>query len=1123
MNAVPPENDAPGFGVGIDRAIRSADRAASAVEGWTDFAMASASLPLASGTSDDFGFAACSQVDLPSGTDLGGITIGRVLGSGGMGRVYEARQHAPERSVAVKVMRDGIASAAHLRRFEYESRILARLEHPGIARIYLAGTARVGSATIPYIVMELVAEATSLTTFCHEQGLGIRDRVSLMRQVCAAIAHGHRKGVIHRDLKPGNILVDSTGTPKVIDFGVARSIAGETSPDTALTAFGQVVGTLQYMSPEQLAGRGDDLDARTDVHALGLVLHELLVGALPYDVRGRTPLEAARIIEAAEPRILPAMMHAFGRDRSLARDDVRSLGAVVARCLEKRPDDRYASAADVEAELSRWLEGESVLARPPSLGRAVARLARRHRLAAVSTVGVLAAMLAALAVIGFLAFRADTAASQARAQLFRTTLLLAAEARDRDAVDEAHRLIGRAKGLDAAAHGRTPLEMACLEASLDESVAVLPEHRATVRAVAWSPDGRRVAAAAAGGTVRLWPRDAAMAMHPQPGIVLEGHDAEVWAIAWSPDGSRVATASADGTARIWDATTGAELLRLAGHRGVVYAVAFAAGGEHLATGGRDGTARVWDARSGAERRTLGGLEGTVYSVCFSPDGGTLATAAQDGLVRLWDASTGEPRGTLQGHTDRVFFIGFSWDGSRAVTASEDRTVRVWNVAGRNELVALAHPFKANAAAMLADTNRVVTVCDDAVVRWWDGETGAEVARRRGHRQAVWSIAASADGRWLATGSADETVRIWAADFSCDPAVTCGGRAFAAACAADGKSIAMGTSDGIEVWSVPDLRRVVRIDSGGPQVNDVRFLDGGKRLLAACDEGWVVRGDVPCDEGDAARDPNRLRLHARRVFSVDVDPAGRLLATAGEEGTARLWDIPSLAADAAPRITLRHDRRVLCVRFAADGRHLFTACEDRLARAWSVATGAEVVRFVGHEKPVNWLAISPDGAILATASSDATVRLWQAATGRPLATLRGSGRQVRKVAFTADGSRVVAVGDDGAAHVWDVAAGEPVGVLRGHGDQAWGVATAADGNWLVTAGWDGTARIWGLPAAAVFRGRYFAANTWPSVSWSTPALRLSPCISLGQSSSSTIFSAPWRPTTVGTEIATSRRP
>lgn len=1121
MNAATPENDSAACNAG-DPSRSPGGKIAPAIEGWTDFEMASASLPLASGVSDDFGFAASRPIDLPSGTDLGGITIGRVLGSGGMGCVYEARQHAPQRPVAVKVMRTGIASAAHLRRFHHESQILARLEHPGIARIYLAGTACVGSATIPYIVMELVVDGKPLTSFCADKGLGLRDRVSLMKHVCAAVAHGHRKGVIHRDLKPGNILVDAAGMPKVIDFGVARSIAGDASPDTALTAFGHVVGTLRYMSPEQLGGRADDLDARTDVYALGLVLHELLVGELPYDVQGRTPLQAARIIEGAEPRILPALMKSFRRDHALAGDDVRSLGAVVARCLEQRPDERYAAAADLEAELGRWLEGEPVLARPPSLGWALVRLAQRHRLAAALAAVVLATLLAALAAISFLAMRADAAAARARHQLVRATILLAAEARERGAIDEAHRLVGRAKDLDAG-HGRALLELACLEGSLDEAVAALPPHGGIVRAVGWSPDGTRLAAAAKGGSVRIWSREAVAAAEPQPDLVLVGHEDEIWAVAWSADGGRVATASEDGTARIWDATTAAELHRLTGHRRTVYAVAFTADGKHVATGGRDGTARVWDAASGAERTVHGDHGGTVYSVSFSPDGRTLATAAQDGLVRLWDAADGAPLGSLQGHAAMVFFVGFSPDGTRAVTASEDRTVRVWDVASREQVAALPHPFKANAAAILADTNRVVTVSDDAVVRWWDADTGAEVASRRGHRQAVWSLAATADGRWLATGSADETVRIWAGDFSCDPALDCGGRGFAAACTADGRGLALGTSTGIAVWSVPELRCVARIDSGGPQVNDVQFLDQGTRLVAACDEGCVMLGDVPRDEDARARGMQRVRVHSRRVYSVDVDPAGRLLATAGEDRTARLWNIPSLATDPVPQATLRHGRRVLCARFGIDGRHLFTACEDRIARAWSMATGEEEVRFVGHERPVNWLALSPDGAILATASSDATVRLWQAASGRPLAALRGSARQVRKVAFTADGSRVVAVGDDGAAHLWDVASGESVGVLRGHEDQAWGVATAAGGDWLVTAGWDGAARIWGLAAADVFRSRYFAANTWPSVSWSTPALRLSPCISLGQSSTSMIFSAPWRPTTVGTEIATSRRP
>lgn len=1090
--------------------------------GWTDFVNRSESIGVVSGATDDFGFGAGPPPLIPPGTDLGEITIGRFLGAGGMGCVYEARQHRPERRVAVKLMREGAVTPAQFKRFHYEAELLGRLEHPGIATVHFVGRAQIGPLGVPFIVMELVDDARPVTQFCSEQEQGVHGRLRMMRQVAAAIAYAHRKGVIHRDLKPGNILVDPTGLPKVIDFGVARSMADDAPARTMLTEAGHVMGTLHYMSPEQLSGRSIDVDARSDVHALGLVLFELLVGRLPYDVRGRSPLDAARIVAETEPSIVKAVMSALRADRNISRDDARSVAAIVAKCLEKRPEDRYPTAADVEAEIGRWLEGESVLARPPGLCRAVLRLARRHRLAAAAAALVLTTLVVSLGVISRFAMRSERAAAMAQAQLYRATVLLAANARDRGAVGEAVRLTDSARGL--AATDRPALELNCLAASLDESVANVPCHGGLVRAVAWSPSGAEVAAATDHGTICLWPVATAAGMAAAAPTVFVGHEKPVWAVAWSPNGRLLASAAEDGTARIWHHATQAERQRLEGHAGTVYSVAFSPDGTRLATAGRDGTARIWNVETSVEERVLDAHAGTVYGVCFSPDGRLLATACKDGGVRLWDVASGGLAGRLSGHDARAFSVTFSPNGELVAAAAEDGAVRIWEVEARRERAVLPHPYKANAAVFVADGEQLVTVADDCLVRWWDVGRATPLASRRGHHGAVWSIGMSADGAWLATGSADATVRLWSASDASDPIVECGGKVSCIAMMPDGAGCVVGTERGAAVVSLPALQLEPRWLLDGLPVNDLHVMGTSHKLIAACEDGMVVIGDIPSRDTSGSDPPcQRLTLHARRVRSVEVDAGGEQLATASEDGTAKIWDLRSVGGEPAPRQVFKHGRRVLCARFLPDGAAVVTGCEDRIARRWDVASGRITREYAGHAGPINWLAVSGDGRLLATASSDTTVRLWDAASGASMATLRGPARQVRKVVFTPDEKRVVAVGDDGVAHVWDVASGEAVSVLRGHVEEARAVAILPDGTAALTGGWDGTVRAWGLSAAAVARGRYERAKTWPSVSWSTPALRLSPCISLGQSSTSTIFSAPLRPTTVGTEIATSRRP
>lgn len=1044
-------------------------------DGWTNFADPSAEIPVdarpgvLSQASADFGFGFGAPVELSPGTNLGGVTIVRALGAGGMGRVYEAQQLAPSRLVAVKVMRDGIVSASQMKRFEYEAQVLARLRHPHVAQIYSLSTARIGPFTIPYFVLELVPDAKPLTVFCDAGGFSIRRRVAMLRKVAAAVAHGHQKGVIHRDLKPGNILVGGDGEPKIIDFGIARSTDRDVATTSAhLTATGQVVGTLHYMSPEQLAGQADDVDARSDVHALGLVLHELVTGKLPYDLRGRSVVDAMRVIQEETPPVQAAVTRVAAGDPEVSADDARSLGVIVAKCLEKRPADRYGTAAELEAELGRWLAGEPITARPLSAGEQLLRLARRHRSAAAAIGASLVALVTAVVGISFFAVRAEREAVAARSQLYRATVLLAAASRDRGAEGEARHLVDKARNLAGEAGARRPLELACLEASLDDAVAVLGGHTATVRALAWASRRPRLVSAGEDGTVQLWEQGDGRgaggdAWRP---TVLATLDSDLWAVAFSPDGDRVVTACGDGTARVWDCETAREVVRCVGHKGTVYGVACSPDGRRLVTGGRDGTVRIWDAATGRQEMLLVGHEGTVYSVAFSRDGGAIASVSQDATLRLWGAEAGEVRGVFRGHSGRIFFVAFSRWGDQLATAAEDASVRIWDVATGAERAVLQHPVKANAVDFIAD-GRVVTATNDAVLRIWDSATGLEIGRRLGHEGGIWSVASVGHGPWLASGGTDATVRVWRNDYGSNPGVSCGAAVRAVTHDPNGSQVAVATTSGIEVWNTENAQRIASLSHDGRQVNDVRFFPDGRRLAAACDRGiaevWEMMDADELDQDTGASEPRRFEAHSRRVYSIDVDATGGRLATAGEDKAARIWRWGDEPIEIA---AFKHEKRVLCSRFSADGSMLFTACEDRIARGWEIASGREGVRFEGHREPVNWLALAPDGKRLATASSDGTVRLWDAATGALQATLTGPSQQVWKVAFTPDGSRVIAVSADGGIYLWDASSGETVSVLRGHATPVWGLSVSPMGETLVSGGDDGTLRLWGVTAAHV---------------------------------------------------------
>jgi serine/threonine protein kinase len=330
---------------------------------------------------------------LPGQGRIGHYHLKRVIASGGMGTVYEALQAQPRRPVAIKVMSHGIASRSALRRFEFEAQILARLRHPGIAQIYEAATHDFGSGEVPYFAMEYIPSARSITDYSRAHRLGVRQRLELFTRVCDAVHHGHQKGIIHRDLKPSNILVDTSGQPRIIDFGVARATDSDLALTTLQTDVGQLVGTLQYMSPEQCEADPHALDTRSDVYALGVVLYELLCERLPYDVHGSPVHEAARVIREQAP-VRPSTVSAK------LRGDVET---IVLRALEKDRDRRYQSARELGADIDRYLHDEPIVARPPSMLYQLRKFARRNRSLVVGAAALVAVLAVSTVVTSLLA------------------------------------------------------------------------------------------------------------------------------------------------------------------------------------------------------------------------------------------------------------------------------------------------------------------------------------------------------------------------------------------------------------------------------------------------------------------------------------------------------------------------------------------------------------------------------------------------------------------------------------------------------------------------------------------------------------------------------------------------
>jgi tetratricopeptide (TPR) repeat protein/predicted Ser/Thr protein kinase len=366
---------------------------------------------------------------------IGRYRVIRLLGEGGMGIVYEAEQEQPRRVVALKVIRPGLATRERLRRFEQECQALGRLQHPGIAQIYEAGVAGTSQTPQPYFAMELI-RGLALDKFVKQNSLDTRQKMALVMKVCEAVHHAHQRGLIHRDLKPGNILVDETGQPKILDFGVARVTGMDAHENAAQptieTGVGQIVGTLAYMSPEQVAGDPLEVDTRSDVYSLGVILYEILSGRLPYEAGHRQLPEAVRAIREEDPKPLSSISRNY-------RGDIET---ITGKALEKDKARRYSSAAELAGDIQRYLNDEPIAARPPSAGYQLQKFTRRNRAMVAGLAAVFLVLVAGVTVSTLLAIRANRAGQAAVRERDRA---VAAEA---NAVQERNRALAEKQRAD---------------------------------------------------------------------------------------------------------------------------------------------------------------------------------------------------------------------------------------------------------------------------------------------------------------------------------------------------------------------------------------------------------------------------------------------------------------------------------------------------------------------------------------------------------------------------------------------------------------------------------------------------------------------------------------------------
>jgi WD40 repeat protein/serine/threonine protein kinase len=734
------------------------------------------------------------------GTVIGPYKLLQQIGEGGMGIVFMAEQtHPVRRKVAVKVIKAGMGTRQVIARFEAERQALAMMDHVNIARVLDVGTTEAGR---PYFVMELV-HGIPITQYCDQRRLTPRERLELLIPVCQAIQHAHQKGIIHRDVKPSNVMVtlyDGQPVPKVIDFGVAKATEQKLTERTLFTQYGTLVGTLEYMSPEQAEMSALGVDTRSDIYSLGVLLYELLTGS--------TPLSRERLKEAAYGEILRMIKEEEPPKPSTRLSDtgqaLASISAqrqmepvqltklvrgeldwIVMKCLEKDRNRRYEAANALALDLQRYLHDEPVQACPPSAGYRFRKFVKRHK------VGLAAAAAVQLALLGWIGLavwsnwrisqaledketersRAVAAQEQAVAETYRSlvnqtqALRLGRPPGWRDtALANLHRLLK----LETPQRDTTELrgEAIVCEVELDvRPFRRLPSHTTrSVWSLEFSPDGKTLVTSGYDGNTSFWDvNDGKLVKQIGDPTALQvdrnTETAHLPAVRFRPDGSYLAYATGRRTVELVGlASANPPFPRLEGQSQARF-LAFDRKGSLLAVGWGDGQVAIHDAATGARRRLIqtgANPSNHVFRpLAFSPDSAWLAAMGPDHAVQLHKVAEGEEPVHLGQHREPVRSLCFSPDGNYVASASEDRSTKLWDVRTRKEYLTLqGHTAVVNSAAFSPIGDLVATVSDDQSLRLWDSRTGQALMVLHPDLpdpDSLLALAFSPDGTRLATG------------------------------------------------------------------------------------------------------------------------------------------------------------------------------------------------------------------------------------------------------------------------------------------------------------------------------------------------------------------------------------
>ncbi len=1016
------------------------------------------------------------------GKQLGPFTLITSIGEGGGGSVYLAEQRLPvQRKVALKILKLGLDTKNVIARFEAERQTLAKMDHPHIASVIDAGATDEGR---PYFVMEYVP-GDPVTEYCDKRQLSIEDRLLIFIRICQAIEHAHQKGVIHRDIKPSNILVrdqEGQAVPKVIDFGVAKAIDPAESDPGGFTVNEAIIGTPAYMSPEQATRGISDLDTRTDVYSLGVILYELLTGTTPLRATTSEMSGTAEVLkllgEVEPPRPSAFFLSQSEEERQLIGDQRQmttgrltaelqgDLDWIAMKCLEKDRARRFGSASELGRDLELYLKGAPVTARPPSWRYRVTKFVGRNRVAIVSFSLFLATLLAATVVsfvFGVNATKAEETEAKLRiaAELDRELALKSAEEAHLHQyvanINLAHQALldGHfSKALlllepwASVEPGEADLRgfewWFLMEKSLGDEHHSLPRFEGPIDDLTFTPDGSRLAIAAE-NQVHLW------SLAQQKIVSTFQRDAR--SVKFSHGGDRLIASGRDGVV-VFDLISGDSIWELQGGN---HEVAISPDDKFLATSDRQGVI-LWNTTTWKREQFLPGAFG---SLAFSPLGDALATEGRDG-VTLWPLKDKAPPVILE-ESPRLRFgenkIKYSPDGKFIILARNGNpteagfTMGLWEAQSGKEVAMLPrgtegdfHDGVISSMSFNREGSLLATSSWDHSVRLWDFEKGTLRRTFLGHRGEVWSVALPPVGEVIATGSKDGEVRIWPINRSSRHELI------------EGNWTPLGFSPDSKTITAHDRKgTLATIDIASGKATNSRPLSSpetqsNRWRAVSANQNLELLAE---DQGDGTvmirnlknQTKTILKIGARRIDTLSLSPAGNSLVVTSRSDGMSWWNLdnpnePVVQSEA----TQAH--------FSADGSTLVSAHNNGMTVIWDTITWKERNRLqLAERSPGTRMELSQNGSLLAVTHGfqdyENIISLWNTARGEEVGTLSGHKQGIWSLAFSPDGKTLASSGSERNIRLWNVATRSELLTIKSQDTALTELAFSPDGRILMS--------------------------------------------------------------------------